>query len=31
MGNFLANINSLNYDNPLEFNPKRWLQEKPIK
>ncbi|CAD8094874.1 unnamed protein product [Paramecium sonneborni] len=30
LGNFLANICPLNYDNPLEFNPKRWLQQKPI-
>lgn len=25
LGNFLANISSQNYDNPLEFNPSRWL------
>ncbi|CAD8161750.1 unnamed protein product [Paramecium octaurelia] len=31
LGNFLANINSQNYDNPLEFNPRRWVQQQPIK
>ncbi|CAD8178750.1 unnamed protein product [Paramecium pentaurelia] len=31
LGNFLANISTQNYDNPLEFNPRRWLQQKTIK
>ncbi|CAD8192942.1 unnamed protein product [Paramecium pentaurelia] len=30
LGSFLANINSNHYEKPLEFNPKRWLQSKPI-
>ncbi|CAD8198391.1 unnamed protein product [Paramecium octaurelia] len=30
LGSFLANINSNHYEKPLEFNPKRWLQPKPI-